>query len=183
LSVSTLPFVLTVAFAGIVIVGMTLFLLTVTYHLVVLRCPFVPTSRAAARAMVAAARLSGTERVYDLGAGDGAVLIQAKRRHPGITAIGIEKVITVWWLGKLRIRLSRQTIDLRLGDAFETSVADADAIFLYVVPHLMERLERKFNAELRPGTVVISNSFRFPQREPQETFPVEGAAPVYRYEW
>lgn len=177
-----LVFALVVAFALAVIVGMTLFLVTVTFHLVVLRCPFVPTNRKTARAMADMARLSGTERVYDLGAGDGAVLIEAKRRHPGITAIGVERVLTVWWLGKLRIGLSRTSVDLRLGDIFRTSVRDADVIFLYVVPHLMERLEKKFDEELRPGTVVVSHAFRFPHRRLDEAWGV-GDGEVYRYVW
>ncbi len=182
MAVQTLVFALVVAFAVAVIVGMTLFLVTVTYHLVVLRCPFVPTSRKTARAMVDLAKLRGTERVYDLGAGDGAVLIEAKRRHPGITAIGIERVITVRCLGKLRIRLSRVQVDLRQGDIFRTSVRDADAIFLYVVPHLMERLEKKFDAELKPGTVVVSHAFRFPHHRLDEAWGV-GEGEVYRYVW
>ncbi len=173
----------TVLFALTVIIVMSLFLLTCVYHLLVLRCPFVPTTRKTAREMVRFARLSGTERVYDLGAGDGAVLIEAKRQHPGLTAIGIETVITVVWLGWLRIRLSGQAVDLRYADAFITDVSDADAIFLYLAPHLMEKLEKKFDAELKPGTVVISNTFTFPHREAAEESSAEGRPRLFRYVW
>ncbi len=172
-----------IVFALLVIIGMTLFLLTCTYHLLILRCPFVPTSRRTAREMVRFARLKGTERVYDLGAGDGAVLIEAKRAHPGVTAIGIERVITVVWLGWLRIKLSRQSVDLRLGDAFDTNVSDAGAVFLYLAPHLMEKLEKKFDRELKPGTVVVSNTFRFPGREATEEKSLETGPHLFRYVW
>src|SRR3989338_853113 len=67
------------------------------------RVPFVPTPSHVADAMVAAARLRGDERVYDLGAGDGTILIHAKRAHPGISAIGVEIVPTVWLWGRWKI--------------------------------------------------------------------------------
>lgn len=172
-----------VAFAIVVIIGTSLLLVTIGYHLLFLGCPFVPTPTRIAKEMAQFVQLKGNERVYDLGAGDGAVLINVKRAYPGVQAIGFEKVITVWWWGKLRIWLSGQKVDLRRGDMFSVDLADAQVIYLYLIPHLMGKLEPKLDAELKPGTIVISHAFSFPNRKPLEEKRMPSGALLLRYVW
>lgn len=161
-----------VAVLVLVIVGASLLLGTIFVHLFILGCPFVPTSRKIAQKMVAFAKLKGTETVMDLGAGDGAILIEAKRMHPGIRAIGIEIVPTVWMLGKFRAWCYGQKVTLLCKNAFTVSVAEAEVIFLYLMPKLMAQMLEKFNEELKPGTVVISHAFPFIGREPTEVLEI-----------
>jgi hypothetical protein len=159
---------------------------TMVLHLFILKVPYVPTPARVAQAMVQLARLRGSEKIYDLGAGDGAILIAAKRAHPGVTAIGIELVPTIWLLGWLRILLSRVSIQFRLQSALKTDIRDADVIFLYVTPFLMQQLEPKFDRELRKGTVVISHTFRFASHKPIEEKNISGMLGqhrIFRYEW
>ncbi len=91
---------------------------------------------------------------------------------------------TVWLLGWIRIRLRGETKAIRwlLGDARAADVSRADAVFLYMAPHIMAALEDKFDRELRPGTVVIANTFRFPRREPEREEQV-GSVTIRRYVW
>ena len=145
-------------------------------HMFFIGVPYVPTSRKIAEHMVNCAMLQGHERVYDLGAGDGAILRVAKRKHPGIHATGVELLPTVWFIGKMRMILFGPRFDLRLSSMFNCSVRDADVIFLYLFPHVMERLAKKFDVELKPGTRVVSHGFSFPGRTPEQTFRV----PAYR---
>lgn len=148
--------------------------------------PYVPTSRSATREMIRLARLRGAERIYDLGAGDARILIEAKRAHPGLRATGIEFSPTVWLLGRLRIFLSGQRVELRRGDARTTDLRDAGAVFLYLSPGMMAQLEGKFDRELHQGTVVIAHAFRFPRRQPVETVRMgqgSWATTLFRYEW
>lgn len=136
--------------------------------------------------MVRFADLKGTEIVYDLGAGDGRILIACKRLHPGLRAIGWEFVPTVWLLGKLRIWWSGQEVALKLGNALKHSMADAGCLFLYLFPAVMAELERKFDRELKPGTKVVSYVFRFPHREPvaRKEVPWLGETRMlWLYEW
>ncbi len=148
--------------------------------------PAVPSPSAIARAMVEAAEMKGTETVMDLGAGDGRILIEAKRRFPGITAIGYELVPTIWWLGSLRVWWSGQHIDWRCADAMDADVRQANIIFLYVTPEMMQRLEEKFDRELRMGTKVVSHVFTFKNHIPIAKVPVPwkgGEKMVRVYEW
>lgn len=148
--------------------------------------PFIPTPRCVWEEMLKMAKLSGKEKVYDLGAGDARLLIAAKRAHPSITAVGVEIVPTIWTLGKFRIWLSRQKIEFFLRNVLTQDVSDADCIFLYLIPGLMQKLEKKFDAELTPGTKVISYAFYFPSKKPVKEQSVKGLAGKTKlrlYEW
>jgi hypothetical protein len=134
--------------------------------------PYVPTPQPVVDAMVKAANIRKGETVVDLGAGDCRLLIAAKRRYPSIRAWGCELVPTIWILGKIRIWLSRQDVDLRLGEAFLQDVSGADVIFLYLMPEVLRKLEPRFDALLKPGTRVISHAFRFAKREPVRTLKI-----------
>ena len=170
---------------GFVLVILLFVLVTAVGNLAI-QVPFVPTARKVAEEMVRFADLKGTETVYDLGAGDGRILIAAKRLHPHIRAIGWEFVPTVWLLGKLRIWWSKQDVSLRRGNALTQDVRDADCIFLYLFPEAMALLEAKFDRELKPGTKVLSYVFQFPNRTPvaQKSVPWMGKTRMLRlYEW
>ncbi len=155
---------------------------TMILNLVVLRVPYIPTSARVAREMVRFAGLRGDETVMDLGAGDGRVLIEAMKIHPGLKTIGIEYVPTVWLIGKLLIRWHNVPVELRLGDALKADVSKADVIFLYMSPNLMKKLQKKFDAELPKGTPVISHTFRFEGCDPVGETAV-GREKIRRYEW
>ncbi|MFH1444451.1 MAG: hypothetical protein ABIG34_03605 [Candidatus Peregrinibacteria bacterium] len=148
--------------------------------------PFVPTSKQVSEEMIRFADLRGDETVYDLGAGDGRILITAKRLHPGIRAIGWEYVPTVWLLGKLRIWWSGQKITFRLGDSKKQNLHDADCLFLYLFGTVMPSLEERLNQELKPGTKVVSYVFPFPHRQPvaKKVVPWLGKTNMlWLYEW
>jgi hypothetical protein len=146
--------------------------------------PFIPTPQRVVPRMVAMAQEG--DIVYDLGAGDARTLIAAVRSRPGIKAIGIEFVPTVWLLGQFRILLSRQPVQLRLGNILHANLRDADCIFLYLIPSLMQKLEKKFDQEVKPGTRVITYAFSFPDRTPEceEDVPwLTGTRKLRLYVW
>lgn len=173
--------------ATLLIIASLLVLLIITVcHHAILGVPYVPTPRHVARAMVELARLRGDEVVFDLGAGDGRVLRTAKRMFPGITAMGYEIVPMVWLCGFLWCALTRSGVHLNYGDAFRADVRKADVIFLYMFPSCMEKFTVKFDRELRPGTLVVSHTFRFSDRHPIEERRVplwRGDAKLFLYRW
>lgn len=177
-----LPVDLVIVFTILLIV----FIVMTTVYGFVAGVPYVPTPVYVARAMVDLARLRGTETVVDIGAGNGRVLIEAKRKHPSIDATGIELAPTVWLLGIVNIFLSGMRIRFVRGNALVHDMSGADAIFLYLSPSLMATLEDKFDRELRPGTVVISHAFSFPRRQPTAMTALPGwigKKTIRRYEW
>lgn len=151
-----------------------------------LRVPSVPTPITVVQTMIDLAQLTGAETIVDLGAGDGRVLIEAKKRYPAIRAVGCELNPTIWLIGKLRALLQHTTIELHLRSILREDLTHADVVFLYLFPELMERLITQFDHELKPGTRIVSYMFRLKDREPVTTKEVRGywgKATVYVYRW
>ncbi len=170
---------------GLIVLVVFLIALTAAYF-VRFDVPAVPSPHEIVRAMVEAAQLKEGDRVLDLGAGDGRLLIEAKRQNPGITAIGYEIVPTIWLFGKLRTWWSRQTITFRCADAQKADLTGVSVIFLYVTPEMMRSLKQKFDRELKMGVRIVSHVFALPDRTPvrQVKIPWGRGEKVLRvYEW
>ncbi len=124
--------------------------------------PWVPTPRSVVRRMLSLAQVRPGEVVYDLGCGDGRVLVSAALRF-GAKAVGIEidlsrflwslAVITVFGLWR-RVRLVR-------GDLFRQDLREADVVVTYLLQDTNDRLQAKLLREMRSGARVVSNTFRF----------------------
>lgn len=142
--------------------------------------PWVPTRSARIRRALALANLRPGERLYDLGAGDGRVLLMAARDF-GAQAIGVEVGPAQCLLGWLRIRFSgnRQNVRMRCGDFYHADMSEADVVFVYLTSTQTSRLEKKLARELRPGARVVSISADFPGWQPSR---VDREALVFLYE-
>lgn len=162
-------------------VAVLVLFVTMVHHLL-FTVPFVPTPMQVVDAMINAAELKGHEHVYDLGAGDARFLIRVKELHPGCHAIGCELVPAIWLLGMLRIWWSGKKVTLRCQSAYSMDVRNADVLLLYLLPSMLGALGERFDRELRPGTRVISNTFRFPGREPVKTLKI-GKKTIFVYQW
>ncbi|HEY8497223.1 MAG TPA: class I SAM-dependent methyltransferase [Limnochordales bacterium] len=117
-----------------------------------------PTSMARVRAMLRMANLAPGETLYDLGAGDGRVILTAAREF-GARAVGIEidplrAALCTW-----RIRLARLQDRVRVERAnfFDVDLRKADVVTFYLSQAAADRLKEKFEAELRPGARVVSH--------------------------
>jgi precorrin-6B methylase 2 len=152
-----------------------------------LKAPYVPTPIKVAKKMVTLANLEDSEVIYDLGAGDGRLLIEVVKMHPGIKAFGSELSPLVCYWGKLKIWLSgKRNAHLKMKNLFTEDLRDADCIFLYLMPGIMEKLLDKFAEELRPGTKIVSYAFPLQGLTPIQTEEVpwiQGKKKILLYEW
>jgi SAM-dependent methyltransferase len=122
--------------------------------------PFVPTPEAVADAMLAMAEVGPADVVYDLGSGDGRLVIAAARRF-GARGVGVE-------LDPALVHASRESA-LRAGvadrvrflwqDLFTADLREATVVTLYLGEAVNRRLVPKLLAELRPGARVVSHDF------------------------
>jgi precorrin-6B methylase 2 len=168
------------------VVFFVLLIASVLFHLQC-RVPFVPTPRRVIDVMVALAELKDGQLVLDLGAGDGRVLSIAKRRCPGIRAVGYEGAVGVWMLARVRTALLGGGVDVRRENFLKTDLSGADVIFLYLCIDALRLLVPKLQRELKPGTRIISHAFRLPGLEPDFTREVPmrfgGVTKVHVYLW
>lgn len=177
-------FLLDIAIGGLIIVVFAI-VVTVVSH-IFLQVPFVPTPWNVAKEMVDMAKLQPNQVVYDLGAGDARLLVVAKRVEPTIIAKGYELSPMIWLTGKLRLWLSGVRAHWTMRDLTTANLRDADCIMLYLIPGMMNLLEKKLNDELRPGTRVVSYAFQFAGRKAVEerTVPwLSGERQLRLYVW
>ncbi len=121
--------------------------------------PFVPTPYEVIEDMLRFAELKKGDILYDLGCGDGRIVIEAARRA-GIRAVGID-------IDPERIRESRENariagvdnlVEFRRADIFEADFSEATVVTMYLLPDVNIRL-RPTILNLKPGTRIISHQF------------------------
>jgi len=124
--------------------------------------PYVGSRDDRVSAMLSLSGLKPGERLIDLGSGDGRIVIAAAKT--GARAEGWEinpylwalSLWNIWWAGvgdKARIHL---------GDYWSTDLGDVDVVTLYLLPSKMSQMESKLRREIKEGSRVVSNAFKFP---------------------
>ena len=121
---------------------------------------YVPTPPEVVAEMMRLTNVTKNDVVYDLGCGDGRVVISAAKRH-GARGVGVD-------IDPVRIKESRENarkagVAKRLKfleqDLFETDFRAATVVTLYLLPKLNLQLRPKLLSELKPGTRVVSHDF------------------------
>lgn len=125
--------------------------------------PWVPMRMRVVHKVLALAGVGRGDTVYDLGCGDGRLIIAAARRC-GARAVGIEIHPLRYWWCKMRIKTLGlgDRVQVIRGDFFAHDLGDADVVICYLLQRTNNKLEGKFRQELRPGARVVSKRFTFP---------------------
>jgi len=113
--------------------------------------------------MMEMAEVGSEDVVYDLGCGDGRMVIAAAMRyHARAVGIEIDPLRYLWCQFLITILGQRKRIRIIFGNLFNQDLSEADVVMCYLMPDALSKLEMKFEQELRPGTRVVSNRFAFP---------------------
>jgi len=130
--------------------------------------PWVPTREKRIRKALQLVKLQPGETLYDLGAGDGRVLLIAAREF-GASAVGIEIGPVQCALGWLRIWFSgsRHKVRIRCANYYKSDVSNADVIFVYATSSQTSRLLPLLERQLRPGARVVSIAADFTDWQPK----------------
>lgn len=150
------------------------------------RAPFVPVPRAVLSDIAAFADVRDSDIVYDLGCGDGRVLLALFKQCPHTRYVGIENAWSAYLLALARsLRAKGDRFCIRRADFFKEDLREATIVFVYLYPKVLDALLPKLESELKPGARVISCDFRFQGREPQKTANVgsRGEHHLFLYEF
>jgi SAM-dependent methyltransferase len=141
--------------------------------------PFVPSLWEITEAMLNLAKVHEGDVVYDLGSGDGRVVIVAAQKF-GARGVGVE--IDPALIRESRINARKAGVARRVRfirqDLFKTDISRATVVTLYLRPEVNLRLRPKLLRELKAGTRVVSNSFDMGDWKPDKIESVAGN-PVY----
>jgi SAM-dependent methyltransferase len=138
--------------------------------------PYVPTENNVVEGMLKLAGVRSTDVVYDLGCGDGRIVIMAAKDF-GAHGVGVD-------INPVRIQEARANakahsvenlVRFEEGDLFNADLHNATVVTLYLLPDVNLRLRPKLLSDLKPGTRVVSHSFNMGRWEPDKEEDVDGA--------
>jgi precorrin-6B methylase 2 len=135
---------------------------------------FVPTPNEVIDKMLELAKVTPKDVVYDLGCGDGRIVVAAAKR--GARAVGIDIDPQRIKEATANIKAEKVTGRARLieGDLFETDISEATVVTLYLLNRLNEKLKPKLMKELKPGTRIVSHAFDMGDWAPEQKASVGG---------
>jgi len=131
------------------------------------RAPFVVTPQDVVVRMLELAGVTRRDVVYDLGCGDGRIVIEAARRY-GARGVGID-------IDPARIAEAEENarkagverlVTFRIQDALQTDVSDATVVTLYLLSSMNVRLRPRLTRQMKPGSRIVSHSFAMGDWEP-----------------
>ena len=137
--------------------------------------PFVPTPQNVVEAMLKLGGVKKGDVLYDLGSGDGRLVITAAKQY-GVRGTGID-------IDPKRIEEANANakqagvtnlVSFKNQDLFEADFRDASIITLYLLPGINLKLRPKLWKETKPGTRIVSHSFNMGDWEPEKREDVDG---------
>jgi len=136
---------------------------------------FVPTPTAIVDAMLKLARITATDVIYDLGSGDGRIVITASQKY-GARGVGVEidpELIKEATRRARKVGVADRVTFLQ-ADLFKTDLSEASVVTLFLSASINRRLEAKLKRELKPGSRIISHRFPIGEWIPDEDVQIKG---------
>jgi len=138
--------------------------------------PFVRSTPEVIDRMLEMARVKSGDLIYDIGSGDGAILIRAAKRY-GVRGVGIE--IDEDLVLRARSNAFREKVDhlveFRTQDAFTVDASPATVVTLYMLPEFNAKLRPILERQLKPGTRVVSHDYPIAGWVPDRVDNVRGS--------
>ena len=146
---------------------------------------FIPTPDDAIQAMLTLAELTPEDVVYDLGCGDGRLLIAAARQY-GVRGVGVDVDATLLAQAQTAAEAAgvAHLLTFRQENLYDSDLTSATVVFLYLLPHLNERLRPRLEAQLAPGSRILSHQFGMDGWSPEQVVPLvpsEEDSVIYRW--
>lgn len=138
--------------------------------------PYVPTPQYVVGHMLELADVTAEDTVFDLGSGDGRIVLTAAKAF-GARGVGVEIDSALVERARRNARRAgvADRVTFRRGDLFETDLRPATVVTLYLWPTMNNRLLPKLRNELAPGTRVVSHGFGIDGWEPDTTVTLDSS--------
>lgn len=143
--------------------------------------PYVPSPQVIVERMLEAAQVKPGETVYDLGCGDGRVLITAVQKFKA-KAVGIELSprLVEQVRGTIQLNGMQNSVKVIEGNMLETDLSGADVVTLYLLTESNSKLRPQLERQLKPGARVISHDFEIKGWKPVRTDEVHAHRRMHR---
>ncbi len=136
--------------------------------------PYEPTPPDVVRAMLRLAEVGARDVVYDLGCGDGRIVVEAAKLGARGVGVDLDPDRIAEARANARAAGVQARVELVEGDLFQTDVSPATVVMLYLWPDVNLRLRPRLLAQLRPGSRVVSHLHDMGDWKPAKTTRVGG---------
>lgn len=131
--------------------------------------PYIATQMVTIRQVLNLVGVKKGKKFYELGSGDGRVVIEAAKL--GADAIGIEQswlriLLSKYKAHNLASHIRCGNVNFYHGDIFKRNYYDADILYIYLLPKGVNRLEEKLKKQLKKGSIVITQTYHFKSWKP-----------------
>jgi tRNA G37 N-methylase Trm5 len=136
--------------------------------------PYVPTNEKVVKEMLKVAKVTKDDVLYDLGSGDGRIVITAAKRF-GTRGVGIDIDPDRIREAEENARAAGVTDRVRFikGDIFDADIREATVVTMYLLPAINMRLRPKLLSDLRPGTRIVSHNYDLGDWKPERRLTVK----------
>lgn len=145
---------------------------------------YLPTSQEAVEAMLTLAEATANDIIYDLGSGDGRVVITAAQLF-GTRGVGIDIDPQRIQEANAKARQAQvsEYVEFRQQNLFESNFSEATVVILYLLPHLNIRLRPQLLRQLKPGTRIVSHDFDMGEWQPEKVMGIQTPQEATLYYW
>jgi precorrin-6B methylase 2 len=142
--------------------------------------PYVPTTEEAVQAMLKLAEVTKNDVLYDLGCGDGRIVIAAAKMY-GTRGVGID-------INPVRIAEAKENarkagvenlVRFEENDLFQSDIHEATVVSLFLLTSVNLKLRPKLLQDLNPGTRIVSNTFDMGDWKPEKESTVDGSEEAF----
>jgi tRNA A58 N-methylase Trm61 len=146
--------------------------------------PWLPTKPKDRAHLFEHLKLSPGQKVIDLGCGDGSLLFAVARQFPSVTCVGYDisllPLLFAW--GRKMIFFKKYcNVSIRFGNLFKQSVADADLVFIFLLPKSYPKLTEVLKRDLREDARAVVEAWPLPLIESTETIKKDGCLSLFFY--
>ncbi len=166
----------------ILIVCILVFFLGLEIYTAIIGAPFVSTPKKIIREAFKIAELKHGDKLYDLGCGNGRVLVIASKEF-GAQAFGYEFSPLHYLLSKLNIYLNGclKSAQVFWRNFYKVNIGNADVMFLWLTPKAFKKLDHKFKSELKKGTRIITYSSPLVFWKPKQIYETSNGSKLFYY--
>lgn len=136
--------------------------------------PYYPTPQAIVEQMLKLGGLKAGEKMFDLGSGDGRIVIMAAQKFKA-DATGVELDEDLWKQSTARIKKLGLESHARIihGDILKQDYGSADLLTVYLLPVSNDKVSPILEKQLKKGTRVVAHDFEFSQWKPEKVVDID----------
>lgn len=136
--------------------------------------PYFPTPNVIVEKMLDLGGLKAGEKMFDLGSGDGRIVIMAARKYKA-DATGVELDDSLYRQSSGRIKSLGLSANARIihGDLLEQDYTSAGLLTIYLLPVAIEKVTPIFEKQLKPGARIVAHDFEFRQWKPAKILNID----------